>query len=231
MTDENQPTETPPTVGYSPGHLQSEPTPTYDTFDIPEGDVEQLNYDESSKAIKQLERDMRNPSHPLNPLRSDRDSQRKEFMEYRLSLYQRKADTDETPNPYDVALEQAAKEKAEKEEIIREAALKDWNRLRELGYDAGEPPETITEAQARLFLMQRLNAEGGQNNLNQLQRMISEDLRKYNEPPELRSLFDSFTNADVDETLRHELAYQILKYLDAKRQEVNPKFNPNRLGG
>jgi len=63
--------------------------------------------------------------------------------------------------------------------------------------------------------MQVLNAEGGRQNIDQLNKMILENLS--DEAPELRSLFDDLITVNNDEEHRHELAYDILKYIDTRQ--------------
>ena len=192
-------------------------------FELPENEVGEMTFDEANKAINRMNHDQKNPGHPLNPTRQSIDPQKKAFMAYKNQLFEQRAATDETPTPYDVALNEAAVKKQQRIDDIHKAGMRDFYRLKEYGYEGADPPVLITSDQARLFRMQVLNAEGTQSGINELGNMISQDMRKYNKTQELSSLFDTLMNTDLDGGLRQEIGHKIIAYLDKQRRDALAK--------
>ena len=194
-------------------------------FEVPDVNVEGTTFDENEKAISKFNHQMSNPAHPLNPLSRNTDSKHKKALsDYRMKLFEQRAATDETPNEYDVALNEMAVKEQQRIDDIHAAGKRDWFKLKELGYEgADEPPSVISADQARLYLMQRLNAEGTQSGINELGNMVSQDMRKYNKTQELSSLFDTLMNTDLDADLRQEIGHKIIAYLDALRRDALEK--------
>ena len=193
-------------------------------YEIPEGNVGDMTFDETQKAINRFEHDQRNPAHPLNVTRSDIDPQKKAFMEYKNQLFEQRAATDDRPDPFDIALNEVAKKEQERKDLIHQAGSRDYHKLKEYGFEgAEEPPAEISPEQARLYRMQVLNVEGGQSAINELGNMISADMRKYNKSQELSGLFNTLMDVDIDADIRQNIGHQVIGYLDKQRRDALEK--------
>ena len=216
MAEEN------PHVGYSPGHMQNTPAPAYEDkfFELDQTPIEDMTFDDCEAEIARTNHNSKNPTHPLNPIRSSIDSRKKQFIDRKLAVFEQRNALDETPNPYDIALNEMAVKEQQRIDDIHEAGKRDWYKLKEYGYDGGEPPDVISADQARLFRMQVLNSEATLSGLNELGNMISADMRKYGKSQELSSLFDTLMNTDLDADLRQEVGHKIIAYLDKQRRDA-----------
>ena len=188
-------------------------------FELPEADVGDMTFDETQKAIDRFEHDQKNPEHPLSPVRRESHPKKQAFMDFKNQLFERRAAVDTRPNEYDIALNEMAVKEQQRIDDIHAAELRDFYRLKEYGYEGGSPPEEISEAQARLFRMQLHNATGTQSSINELGRMIQEDMRKYGKSQELSSLFNSLMDIDVDADIRQSIGHQVIAYLDKQRRD------------
>ena len=215
MAEEN------PHVGYSPGHMQNTPAPAYEDkfFELDQTPIEDMTFDDCEAEIARTNHNSKNPTHPLNPIRSSIDSRKKQFIDRKLAVFEQRNALDETPNPYDIALnEMAVKEQARKDDI-HAAGKRDWFKLKEYGYEGGEPPAEISADQARLYRMQVLNSEGTRSGINELGNMVSADMRKYNQTQELSGLFNTLLDTEIDPDLRQQVGHRVIEYLDALRRD------------
>jgi len=209
---------TPPQATLKPGGWQ---------YSVPPVKVDGISPGEARQALKQMYSDC--VADQAHPYCSAHHFLHDEWTAYARSLHEIAA-REPSENPLDAAIQERNERLIKEQEERYKEALKDDKKLKKLGYKGAEVPLDISPGLARALRMQRLNGEGGEDNLRVLDTMLHEEVRKFKDNRKIQGFFESYDNSRYEQA-KSALVEEIIFALADAYREQDKKPKPTSFGG